>query len=52
MRTVLELPEIKDKLIGFGGSPQASTPAEFRARVEHDIESLRKVATQRKIEAE
>lgn len=52
MRVVLELPEVKDKLIALGGSPQASTSAEFRARVEHDIESLRKVAAQRKIEAE
>ena len=52
LRAVLDQPEVKDKLIAFGGSPQASTPAEFRSRVEHDIESLRKVATLRKIEAD
>ncbi len=52
LRAVLEQPDVRERLIGFGGSPQASTPAEFRARVEHDIDSLRKVAQQRKIEAE
>ncbi len=52
LRAVLEQPEVRDRLIAFGGSPQASTPAEFRNRVERDIDSLRKVAQQRKIEAD
>lgn len=52
LRAVIETPEVRDKLIGFGGAPQASSPAEFKARVERDIDSLRKVALQRKIEAE
>ena len=49
---MLEQPDVRERLIGFGGSPQASTPAEFKARVERDIDNLRKVAQQRKIEAE
>ena len=52
LRAVIDSTEVREKLIGFGGAPQASTPAEFKARVERDIDSLRKVALQRKIEAE
>ena len=52
LRAVIDQPDVHDKLFGFGGAPQASTPAEFRARVERDIENLRRVAQQRKIEAE
>jgi tripartite-type tricarboxylate transporter receptor subunit TctC len=52
LRAVVDQPDVHDKLIGFGGVPQASTPAEFRGRVERDIENLRRVAQQRKIEAE
>ena len=52
LRTVLEQPEVKQKLIALGGSPRASSPAEFQARVERDIENLRKVVSQRRIELE
>jgi tripartite-type tricarboxylate transporter receptor subunit TctC len=52
IRAVLELPEVRQKLIDFGGAARPSTPAEFQARVERDIENLRKVAIERKIEAE
>ena len=52
LRAVLDQPEIRQKLTDLGGSPRASSPAEFQARVVRDIESLRKVAQQRKIEAE
>jgi tripartite-type tricarboxylate transporter receptor subunit TctC len=52
LRAVVDQPDVHDKLISLGGAPQAGTPAEFRARVERDIENLRRVAQQRKIEAE
>lgn len=52
LRTVLEQPDVKQKLIALGGSPRASSPAEFQARVERDIENLRKVVSQRRIELE
>ena len=52
LRTVLEQPEVKQKLIALGGSPRASSPAEFQTRVERDIENLRKVVSQRRIELE
>jgi tripartite-type tricarboxylate transporter receptor subunit TctC len=52
IRAVLELPEVRQKLSDFGGAARPSTPAEFQARVERDIDSLRKVAQERKIEAE
>ena len=52
LRAVVDQPDVHDKLIGFGGAPQASTPAEFSSRVERDIENLRRVAQQRRIEAE
>jgi tripartite-type tricarboxylate transporter receptor subunit TctC len=52
LRTVLDQPEVRQKLIGLGGSPRASSPAEFQTRVARDIENLRKVVTQRGIELE
>lgn len=52
LRTVLEQPEVKQKLIALGGSPRASSPVEFQTRVERDIENLRKVVSQRRIELE
>ena len=52
LRTVLDQPEISQKLTGLGGSPRASSPAEFQTRVERDIDSLRKVIARRGIELE
>ncbi|MEY3381434.1 MAG: hypothetical protein RL468_2032 [Pseudomonadota bacterium] len=52
LRVVLEQPEIRQRLVNLGGSPRASTPAEFQARVERDIDSLRKVIARRGIELE
>ena len=52
IRAVVETPAIRQRLIELGGQPQASSPAEFRARVERDITSLRKVMTDRKIDQE
>ena len=52
IRAVVDMPEVRQKMIDFGGQPQASSPAEFRARVERDIANMRKVMAERKIEQE
>ena len=52
LRAVLDQPAIKQKLIDWGGSPRASTPTEFRNRVEGEIRQLSKIVTERKIEAQ
>lgn len=52
LRAVLAQPEIRQRLTDWGGSPQASTPAEFKARVERDIANLRKVMARSKIDQE
>ncbi len=52
LRTVLEQPAVKQRLIDWGGNPRVSTPAEFRNRVESEIRQLSKVVTDRKIEAQ
>jgi tripartite-type tricarboxylate transporter receptor subunit TctC len=52
LRAVLEQPAVKQKLIDWGGSPRASTPTEFRNRVEGEIRQLSKIVTERKIEAQ
>jgi tripartite-type tricarboxylate transporter receptor subunit TctC len=52
LRAVLDQPNIKQRLIDWGGSPRASTPTEFRNRVEGEIRQLSKIVTERKIEAQ
>lgn len=52
LRAVLEQSAVKQKLIDWGGSPRASTPSEFRNRVEGEIRQLSKIVTERKIEAQ
>ena len=52
IRAVVEMPEVRQKMIDFGGQPQASSPIEFRTRVERDIANMRKVMIERKIEQE
>lgn len=52
LRAVLETPAVKQQLIDWGGSPKASSPEEFHARVENDIRRLRAVVVQRNIQAE
>ena len=52
IRAVVDTPAIRQRLTELGGQPQASSPAEFRARVERDIGNLRKVMTDRKIDQE
>ena len=52
LRAVLAEAPLRQRLIELGGSPGASSPQEFRTRVERDIENLRRVAAVRKIEPE
>jgi tripartite-type tricarboxylate transporter receptor subunit TctC len=52
LRAVLNQDDVRQKLIDFGGSPRASSPTEFRQRVERDITNLKKVVASRHIELE
>jgi tripartite-type tricarboxylate transporter receptor subunit TctC len=52
IRAVVEMPAVRQRLLELGGQPQASSPAEFRSRVERDIMNLRKVMSDRKIDQE
>jgi len=51
LRAVLDQPAVKQRLIDWGGSPRASTPMEFRSRVEGEIRQLSKIVAERRIEA-
>ena len=48
---VVNQPDVKQKLIDFGGKPQASSSVEFKTRVQRDIDSLSKVVDARGITA-
>jgi hypothetical protein len=48
----VEQPEIRQKLIDWGGSPGVGTPAEFRARVDGDIRNMRRIVAERRIATE
>jgi tripartite-type tricarboxylate transporter receptor subunit TctC len=50
LRAVLAQPAIKQRLIDWGGDPQASSPAAFQKRVETDIKQLDQVIADRKLE--
>lgn len=52
LRAVLEQPAVKQKLIDWGGNPRASTPTEFRKRVDSEIRQLSKIVMERRIEAQ
>lgn len=52
IRFVLSQEEVRQKLISFGGSPNASSSNEFKMRVERDIRNLKKVILDKKIELE
>ena len=52
VRAIVSEPEFRQRLIDFGGKPYANSPAEFKARVAKDIESLSKVATRQNIRPE
>ena len=52
LRAVLEQAPVRQRLIDWGGTPQASTPAQFRSRVENEIRQLSRIVTERKIESQ
>jgi len=52
LKAVIESPVVTQKLTEWGGHPQAGTPAEFKSRVERDIQNLRRVVTDRRIDRE
>ena len=52
LRAVLDQAAVKQRLIDWGGRPQASTPVEFRTRVEGEIRQLSRIVVERKIEAQ
>jgi tripartite-type tricarboxylate transporter receptor subunit TctC len=52
IRAVVDMPDVRQKMIDFGGQPQASSVSEFRSRVERDIANMRKIMAERKIEQE
>ncbi len=52
LRAVLDQPAVRQRLIDWGGKPLASTPAEFRARVDGEIRQLGRIVAERKIDAQ
>jgi tripartite-type tricarboxylate transporter receptor subunit TctC len=52
IRAIVNDPDFRQRLIDFGGKPFVSTPAEFKARVARDIESLSRVAQKQNIRPE
>jgi tripartite-type tricarboxylate transporter receptor subunit TctC len=52
LRAVLDQPAVKQRLIDWGGRPQANTPLEFRTRVDGEIRQLSRIVADRKIEAQ
>lgn len=52
LHAVVDSPEVRQKLIDWGGTPTAGSPAEFKARVERDIQNLTRIVQDRRIERE
>jgi tripartite-type tricarboxylate transporter receptor subunit TctC len=52
LKAVVDLPEVKQKLIAWGGAPKVGSAAEFRSRVENDIQNMKRVVATRGIETE
>ena len=52
LRAVLDQPAVKQRLIDWGGRPQAITPVEFRTRVDGEIRQLSRIVADRKIDAQ
>jgi tripartite-type tricarboxylate transporter receptor subunit TctC len=52
LRAVLDQAAVKQRLIDWGGRPQANTPVEFRTRVDGEIRQLSRIVADRKIEAQ
>lgn len=52
LRAVLDMPAVHQQLVDWGGSPQASSPEAFQARVDNDVRRLHAVVVQRNIQAQ
>jgi tripartite-type tricarboxylate transporter receptor subunit TctC len=52
LRAVIDQLAVKQRLIDWGGRPQASTPVEFRSRVDSEIRQLSRIVAERKIEVQ
>jgi tripartite-type tricarboxylate transporter receptor subunit TctC len=52
LRAVVDMPEVKQKLIAWGGAPKVSTSTEFKTRVDQDIQNMRRIVSSRNIELE
>ncbi len=50
VRTIVELPEVRQRLAELGGVPSPSTPEEMRERIEREIARWRRVVELKKIE--
>ena len=49
LREVVAEPEVNQRLIAWGGTPQADSPAAFRRRVENDIAQMTRIVESRKL---
>jgi tripartite-type tricarboxylate transporter receptor subunit TctC len=52
LQAVLAQPEIRQQLTAWGGSPKASSPEEFKNRVDKDIRRLQAIVADRKIQTQ
>jgi tripartite-type tricarboxylate transporter receptor subunit TctC len=52
LKAVVEQADINQKLVSWGGSPKVGGSAEFKARVETDIQNMRRIVSTRNIETE
>ena len=52
LKEVVNSPEVKQKLIEFGGTPQLVSPSQFRSRVEQDISNFKKIVITNNINLE
>ena len=52
LKEVVNSPEVKQRLIEFGGTPQFVSPTQFRSRVEQDISNFKKIVITNNINLE
>jgi len=52
LRAILAQKDVEQQLVALGGSPRATSPAEFEAHVAGDIRNLRRVVTERNLATE
>jgi tripartite-type tricarboxylate transporter receptor subunit TctC len=50
LQTIMGTPDIRQRLLDWGANPQASTSADFKARIERDILGLKRVVAERQIQ--